>query len=340
MQKIERKCEDMGIILAVETSCDETSVAVLQGENQLLSLVTNTQIEYFSKLGGVVPEMASRMHVDNILPVYDAALSEAKITIEEVDAIAVTKGPGLVGALLIGVNFAKILSLIHNKPLIGVNHLHGHIHALDLEHKVEYPHLSLIVSGGHTELIYMKKYGEYEKIGATLDDAAGESFDKVARILGVGYPGGPVIDKLAKTGIDKYDLPYPKNDDSFDFSFSGLKSACFNMANTMKMKDEEININDFACSFQNRVVSTLIHKLKIAEEKYQPKQLSIVGGVSANSQLSTEARESFINIIIPNVKYSTDNAAMIASAGRVDYVKGNFQQLSEMNASPNLGIDN
>lgn len=326
------------IILAVETSCDETSIAIIDGENKLHSLVTNTQMEVFAEIGGVVPEMASRMHVDNILPIYEEALQNAEMTMADIDCIAVTNGPGLVGALLIGVNFAKTLALVHNKPIIGVNHLHGHIHALDLEHEVKYPHLSLIVSGGHTELIYMPKRGEYQKVGQTLDDAAGESYDKVARILGVGYPGGPVIDKLAQSGTDTYDLPMPKNDGSLDFSFSGLKSASFNAANIAKMKGEQINHQNFACSFQNRVVSTLVNKLKLAKAKYNPVQVSIVGGVSANSQLKIDARAELGEVIIPSLTYSTDNAAMIASSALVSYQLEQFADPISINADPSLHI--
>ncbi len=326
------------IILAIETSCDETSIAIIDGNNKLHSLVTNTQMEVFAQIGGVVPEMASRMHVDNILPIYDQALAEAKMSIDDIDCIAVTSGPGLVGALLIGVNFAKTLALVHEKPLIGVNHLHGHIHALDLEHEVKYPHMSLIVSGGHTELIYMSERGQYQKVGQTLDDAAGESYDKVARILGVGYPGGPVIDKLAKGGKDAYDLPMPKNDGSLDFSFSGLKSASFNFANIAKMKGEIINHNDFACSFQKRVVNTLINKLELATEQYEPLQVSIVGGVSANSELSKLAKERFDDVIIPSITYSTDNAAMIASCALVYYEQGKFASNIKLNADPSMSI--
>lgn len=326
------------IILAVETSCDETSIAIIDGSNKLHSLVTNTQMEVFAEIGGVVPEMASRMHVDNILPIYNQALKEANMTIDDIDCIAVTNGPGLVGALLIGVNFAKTLAMVHNKPIIGVNHLHGHIHALDLEHEVKYPHLSLIVSGGHTELIYMPKRGEYQKIGQTLDDAAGESYDKVARILGVGYPGGPVIDKLAQTGTDRYDLPLPKNDGSLDFSFSGLKSASFNSANIAKMKGQEINNADFACSFQTRVVTTLVNKLELAKEQYNPVQLSIVGGVSANSELKKQAKLRLGDVIIPSLTYSTDNAAMIASSALVNYELNNFADVISINANPSMHI--
>ncbi len=326
------------IILAIETSCDETSIAIIDGENKLHSLVTNTQMEVFAEIGGVVPEMASRMHVDNILPIYHQALKEAKMTIDDIDCLAVTNGPGLVGALLIGVNFAKTLALVHNKPIIGVNHLHGHIHALDLENEVKYPHLSLIVSGGHTELIYMESRGSYQKVGQTLDDAAGESYDKVARILGVGYPGGPVIDKLAQTGNDVYDLPMPKNDGSLDFSFSGLKSASFNAANIAKMKGQEINHNDFACSFQKRVVTTLVNKLEQAKELYNPVQVSIVGGVSANSELKKLSRERLGEVIIPSITYSTDNAAMIASSALVNYELGLFADPLMINADPSMHI--
>lgn len=326
------------IILAIETSCDETSIAIIDGDNKLHSLVTNTQMEVFAEIGGVVPEMASRMHVDNILPIYEEALVKANMTIDDVDYLAVTSGPGLVGALLIGVNFAKTLSLVHDIPLISVNHLHGHIHALDLENEVKYPHLSLIVSGGHTELIYMPERGEYQKVGQTLDDAAGESYDKVARILGVGYPGGPVIDRLAKDGNNTYDLPMPKNDGSLDFSFSGLKSASFNTANIAKMKNQEINHNDFACSFQTRVVDTLVNKLQLAKDRYNPVQISIVGGVSANSSLKAEAREKLGEVIIPSLTYSTDNAAMIASAALVSYEKQILASNVSLNANPSMHI--
>lgn len=326
------------VILAIESSCDETSIAIIDGNNKLLSLVTNTQMEVFAEIGGVVPEMASRMHVDNILPIYIEALAKAKMTIDDIDCIGVTNGPGLVGALLIGVNFAKTLALVHHKPLIAVNHLHGHIHALDLEHEVIYPHLSLIVSGGHTELIYMPKRGVYTKIGQTLDDAAGESYDKVARILGVGYPGGPIIDKLAQSGNDEYQLPMPKNDGSLDFSFSGLKSASFNAANIAKMKGIAIDPNNFACSFQNRVVKTLVNKLELACNQYQPSQISIVGGVSANSQLKNEAKSRLGDVIIPSLTYSTDNAAMIASAALVSYELGQFADPIMVNANPSLHI--
>lgn len=325
-------------ILAIETSCDETSIAIVDQDINVISHVTNTQIEFFKEIGGVVPEMASRMHVDNILYVYDQCLNEAEMTIDEIDAIAVTVGPGLNGSLLIGVNFAKTLSLLHHKKLIGVNHLHGHIHALDIEHDVTYPHMSLIVSGGHTELIYMQTASSYQKIGGTHDDAAGECFDKIARILNVGYPGGPVIDKMAKKGKNTYDLPFPMNDKSLDFSFSGIKTAAYNINNQLLMKNEVLRKNDFACSFQSKVVEILLTKLKAATELYDVKSISIVGGVSANSELKAKAFELFPQLMIPNIKYCTDNGAMIGAAAWIKYNNNEFLDPFSVDANPNLKV--
>lgn len=326
------------VILAVETSCDETSIAVVKNKREVLSLVTNTQIETFEKVGGVIPELSSRMHVDNIFYVYKQALNEADVTIFDIDAIAITSGPGLVGSLLVGVNFVKTLSLIYDIKVIEVNHLIGHINAININNIITYPHLSLIVSGGHTELIYMNKEFEYIKVGKTLDDAAGECFDKVARILNLGYPGGPKIDKYAQFGNDKYDLPYPKNDKTLDFSFSGLKSACYNLSNQLKMKGIEIDKADFACSFQIRVIETLINKVKIAQQQYQVNSVSVVGGVSSNSFLRKRMEKEFSNIIIPNSIYSTDNAAMIGVAAFEQYERNNFIDVQRLNAIPNAEI--
>ncbi len=326
------------IILAIETSCDETSIAIVKNKSQILSHVINSQAEVFKEIGGVVPEMASRMHVDNLFYVYDQALKEAKITIDEVDAIACTYGPGLVGALLTGVNFANSLAQLLDKPLIAVNHMQGHIQALSIENEIVYPAMSLIVSGGHTEIVHMPEPYKYEIIGQTLDDAAGESYDKVARLLKLGYPGGPVIDKLAKMGEDTYDLPIPKNDSSYDFSFSGLKSASFNLVNQQNMKGIEMRDADFACSFQNRVVGILVKKLARAVEEYQPKTVGIVGGVSANSELKKQAKEQIEGVIIPSMLYSTDNAAMIAFAAFDELELGNF--VSEVvNAKPSITVE-
>lgn len=326
------------IILAIETSCDETSIAIVKNKKEILAHVINSQADKFKEIGGVVPEMASRMHVDNIFPVYIQALKEANITIDEIDAIAVTYGPGLVGALLCGVNFANSLSMLTNKPLIAVNHMQGHIQALNINDEIVYPALALIVSGGHTELVYMPKAKEYQIIGQTLDDAAGESYDKVARILKLGYPGGPLIDQLAKTGIDNYDLPYPKNDESYDFSFSGLKSACFNLVNQQQMKNIEIRKADFACSFQNRVVEVLLNKLSRANDELNPATVGIVGGVSANSELKKRAKAMLPEIKIPQLIYSTDNAAMIAMAAFDELEDGNFVD-SVANAKPTISVE-
>lgn len=325
-------------IMSIETSCDETSIAIINEKKEILSLVTNTQVEFFEKIGGVVPELASRMHVDNIFYVYKEALTKACLTIDDIDYIAVTNGPGLIGALLVGVNFAKSLSKIHNIPIISVNHLIGHICAIDAEYERNYPHLSLIVSGGHTELIYSKERKEYKKIGQTLDDAAGESFDKVARILNLGYPGGPKIDKIAKNGVDTYDLPMPKNDNTLDFSFSGLKSACFNLNNQLNMKNIKVNEENFACSFQNRVNDTLINKIKIAMNQYEVKDLSVVGGVSANSDLRAKLINEFSNVKIPNIQYSTDNAVMIAFAA-LENIDEATLNINELNADTSLEIE-
>ncbi len=326
------------IILAIETSCDETSIAIVRNKKEILSHVINSQAEVFKEIGGVVPEMASRMHVDNLFYVYKQALKEANITIDEVDAIACTYGPGLVGALLTGVNFANSLAQALNKPLIAVNHMQGHIQALSIENKIEYPALSLIVSGGHTELVYMPEQYKYEIIGQTLDDAAGESYDKVARLLKLGYPGGPVIDKLAQIGEDTYELPTPKNDTSYDFSFSGLKSASFNLVNQQNMKGIEMRDADFACSFQNRVVGILVKKLARAVDEYKPKTVGIVGGVSANSELKKQAKEAIEGVIIPSILYSTDNAAMIAFAAFDELELGNFVQ-GVINAKPSITVE-
>ncbi len=320
-------------ILAIESSCDETSIAIVKNGKEVISQITNTQIEYFKEIGGVVPEMASRMHADNIFYVYEEVLKKSKMTIGDIDAIAVTQGPGLIGSLIVGVNFAKTLAMLHDKPLIGVNHLKAHIYAVNLENEMKFPHLSLIISGGHTELIYLEENMSFKKIGQTLDDAVGESYDKVARLLSLGYPGGPKIDKLANIGEATYDLPMPKNDNTLDFSFSGLKSACFNMVNTNKMKGIEINKENFATSFQNVVVNTLLNKFKLAYDMYDIEQCSIVGGVSANSKIREEFNKKYNNLIIPSMNYTTDNAAMIGSIAYHMYLNNEFSDILTFDAN-------
>lgn len=326
------------IILSIETSCDETAIAIVENGKKIHAHIINSQADKFKELGGVVPEMASRMHVDNIFYVYQAALKEANMTIDDIDAIAVTYGPGLVGALLIGVNFANSLVKLTGKPLIAVNHMQGHMSAAGIENDLEYPLLSLVVSGGHTELVYSKEVGHYQILGQTLDDAAGESYDKVARLLKLGYPGGPVIDKLAAKGKPGYQLPLPKDDKSLDFSFSGIKSAAFNIVNQANMKNQEIIPEDFACSFQNRVVEILIKKLKMAQEQVNAKSITIVGGVSANSQLKEEAKKVFPELVVPSMIYSTDNAAMIAMRAYEQYIAGDFVT-NTLNAKPNITVE-
>jgi len=252
------------MILAIETSCDETSMAIINEDKKIISHIIYSQADIFKELGGVVPEMASRLHEEKIFSVYHQTLEQANITIKDIKAIAVTYGPGLVGSLLNGVNFANSLSLIHNLPIIKVDHMEAHIMAIAIENKITFPHLSLIVSGGHTQLVLVDEELNFEVLGQTLDDAVGESYDKVSRLLELGYPGGPVIDKLASQGKVTYKLPIPMDNEEADFSFSGLKSASFNLVNQAKMKNEEINKEDFAASFQEVAITSLINKLKLA----------------------------------------------------------------------------
>lgn len=305
------------IILAIETSCDETAVAILKNESEILANVVSSQIKQHQENGGVMPELASRLHIKNITFVIDQALEQASIKMSEVDYIAFTKGPGLAGCLHVGSQAAKTLALIYKKPLIAVNHIAAHIYANHLYQKLEFPLLSLVVSGGHSEFIYMKDHLHFEKVGQTLDDAVGECYDKVARLLGLGYPGGPVIDKQAKLGIDSYDLPLPLNDGSLNFSFSGLKSAVLNLVNTEKMKKNEIRVADLCCSFQNRVVEIIRIKTLQALKLYPTTLFVIAGGVAANSQLremvaNLQNDKYVANVICPPLWCCTDNAIMVA----------------------------
>ena len=247
-------------ILAIESSCDETSVSIIKDGKEEISTVILSQMDTHANYGGVVPEIASRMHVENITLVIDEALKKANMKMNDIDAIAVTYGPGLIGSLLVGLMAAKTLAFIYNKPLIPVHHIAGHIYANNLVKRLEFPLIALVVSGGHTELIYMKEDYSFEKLGSTLDDAVGEAYDKVARVIGVPYPGGPLVDKLAFEGEDTYDLPLPLNDDSYNFSFSGIKSAVINLAHNEKQRGNEIIKENMASSFQNRVVEILVKK--------------------------------------------------------------------------------
>ena len=306
-------------ILAIESSCDETSAAIIKNGTEEIATVVLSQMDTHASFGGVVPEIASRMHVESITMVFEELFNKAQMKLEQIDAIAVTYGPGLIGSLLIGLQAAKTLALVTGKPLIPVHHIAGHIYANNLVKRLEFPLIALVVSGGHTELIYMKEDYSFEKIGGTLDDAVGEAYDKVARVIGIPYPGGPNVDKLAHIGNDSYNLPLPLDDDSFDFSFSGLKSAVINVKHNLDQKRIDIVPEDLATSFQNRVVEILTKKTMRALKKYNVHRLIIAGGVAANKGLREKfeqlSKNEHFELIVPEIKYCTDNAAMIGSAG-------------------------
>ncbi|KYG30692.1 tRNA (adenosine(37)-N6)-threonylcarbamoyltransferase complex transferase subunit TsaD [Priestia endophytica] len=330
------------LILAIETSCDETAVAIIQDGKEIIANVVASQIESHKRFGGVVPEVASRHHVEQMTIVIEEALQQAKLTMEDIDAVAVTEGPGLVGALLIGVNAAKALAFAHNKPLIGVHHIAGHIYANRLVKEMQFPLLALVVSGGHTELVYMEDHITFEVIGETRDDAVGEAYDKVARTIGLPYPGGPHIDRLAHEGEPTLDLPRAwLEKDSFDFSFSGLKSAVINTLHNAKQRGEEIKPEDLAASFQESVIEVLVGKTLKAAEKYNVKQVLLAGGVAANRGLREELQKTFepfdkqLELIIPPLPLCTDNAAMIGAAASELYKSGKRAAM-DLNANPGL----
>ena len=332
------------ITLSIESSCDETAVAVLKNGREVLANIVSTQIELHKKFGGVVPEVASRKHIENIDAVYQEALDTAGIKAEDIDHIAVTYGPGLVGALLVGLSYAKALAFTLGVPLVGVNHMQGHINANYIQHKdLKPPFITLVVSGGHTHLVEVKDYQNYEILGRTRDDASGEAFDKISRAMGLGYPGGPIIDKLAKQG-NKHAIEFPRAylDDSYDFSFSGLKSAVLNYLNAQKMKIQEIVVEDVAASFQEAVVEVLSTKAVNAAEEKGYKTIALSGGVAANSALREKitqmANEKGIEIKFPGLDLCTDNAAMIGCAGYHNFINGKIDDMS-LNAVPNLKID-
>ena len=313
-------------ILGIETSCDETSVSIVKKGVSEIATVVLSQMDTHAKFGGVVPEIASRMHIESITIVLEECLKKAGMTMEEIDAIAVTYAPGLIGCLLVGVTLTSTLSYIYNKPLVPVHHIIGHIYANNLKKRLDFPLISLVVSGGHTELVYMDKDYSFKKIGGTLDDAVGEAYDKVARVIHVPYPGGPEVDRLAHAGKDTYELPLPLDDDTYNFSFSGLKSAVINLVHNEQQRENVIRKEDLACSFQSRVVEILTKKTMKALEEYNVNNLIVAGGVSANSglreKLTKECEKNNINISVPEIKYCTDNAAMIASAGYYAYKLG------------------
>ncbi|MBE6130554.1 MAG: tRNA (adenosine(37)-N6)-threonylcarbamoyltransferase complex transferase subunit TsaD [Erysipelotrichaceae bacterium] len=316
------------IILSIESSCDETAMAIVEDGRKILSNTVYTQISIHTMYGGVVPEVASREHIKKITYVLDDALKQANLTLDDIDAVAVTKEPGLIGSLMVGVNTAKTISLCFNKPLIYVNHIHGHIYANYLEEDFSFPLLALVVSGGHTELVLMKDHMDFEILGETLDDAVGEAYDKVARVVNVGYPGGPIIDKMASLGTPTYPLPHIKlSKDSLDFSFSGLKSAVINLCHNANQRGETIDANNLAASFQNAVIDVLVSKTSKAATMYNVNQVIIAGGVAANKGLRSAMQEEMdkigIKLTVPEFKYCTDNAAMIAAAAYNQYIKEN-----------------
>ncbi|HIQ90563.1 MAG TPA: tRNA (adenosine(37)-N6)-threonylcarbamoyltransferase complex transferase subunit TsaD [Candidatus Coprosoma intestinipullorum] len=325
-------------ILAIESSCDETSASIIKNGREEISTVVLSQMDTHANFGGVVPEIASRMHIENITMVLEECLDKSGLTMDDIDAIAVTYAPGLIGSLLVGLMAAKTLAFVYDKPLIPVHHIAGHIYANNLVKPLEFPLISLVVSGGHTELVYMKENYSFEKLGGTLDDAVGEAYDKVARVIGLPYPGGPRVDKLAAEGQDVYDLPVPLNDDSYDFSFSGLKSAVVNLVHNEKQRGNEVIPENVASSFQNRVTEILVKKTMKALKEYDVHNLIVAGGVAANkglrAKLISECEKCGVDLTLPEIKYCTDNAAMIGAAGYYAYQKGRRASF-DLNAKAN-----
>ena len=325
------------LTLGIESSCDETSVAVVKNGREILSNIIDTQIPIHEKYGGVVPEIASRNHIEAISRVTKLALKEANVTFEDIDAVTPTYGPGLVGALLVGLSYGKALSFAINKPLVGVNHIQGHIAANYITHKeLKPPFLCVMMSGGNTQLVHVKNYTEFKVLGKTRDDAIGEAFDKVARVVGLGYPGGPKVDKLAKEGNPEA-ITLPKTHfDNLDFSFSGIKTAVINLHH----KTPDINKADLCASFEKTVTEILIENTKKALKQINVKTVALAGGVSANSYIRNEflkLKENGIEVYMPDLKLCTDNAAMIASAGYYNFIDGKRDEL-DLNAVPNLKL--
>ncbi|WP_320186923.1 tRNA (adenosine(37)-N6)-threonylcarbamoyltransferase complex transferase subunit TsaD [Macrococcoides caseolyticum] len=327
-------------ILAIETSCDETAASVVRNGYEVLSNIVNSQIESHKRFGGVVPEVASRHHVENITMVIEEALVEAHMTWEDIDAVAVTEGPGLIGALLVGINAAKALALAHSKPLIPVHHIAGHVYANHIEERLTFPMLSLVISGGHTELVLMKDHMAFEVLGETRDDAVGEAYDKVARTIDLPYPGGPHVDRLAASGEDVLEFPRPIMDD-YDFSFSGLKSAVINKLHNLNQKGISYNKEDVAASFQASVIDVLTTQTFKALEDYDIKQLLICGGVAANrgirARMEKMCDSNDVKLLIPPLNLCTDNAAMIGAAAYYQYIAGKFGTM-DLNGRSNIDL--
>lgn len=331
------------LILGIESSCDDTSISIVEDGKKILSNLISSQIDLHSKFGGIVPELASRQHILNINPLIEEALNQAKIDFKDIDAFAVTKGPGLQGSLLVGITTAKTLSFLLNKPLIGVNHLEGHIYSNFLAFPdLNFPLLVLLVSGGHTELIKVTQHRKYEVIGQTLDDAMGEAFDKVARLLELPYPGGPQIDKIAKLG-NKKSFNFPRAiPDGFDFSFSGIKTSVLYTIQNLKKENKELNIYDLAASFQHTVVDDVVRKTIKASEVYNINQISLAGGVAANSYLrdilQKELKSLNKKLFLPPLELCTDNAAMIATAAYFQWKENPISNIDDLTVEPRLKL--
>ncbi len=329
-------------ILAIESSCDETSVSIIRNGHDDIATIINSQIDVHTKYGGVVPEVASRLHLENITMVIEECLEKANMKLEDMDAFACTYAPGLLGSLLVGVEATKTLAFIYKKPFIAVNHMMGHICANMIGNNLKYPLLSLIVSGGHTDLILMESESKFKYLGQTLDDAIGEAYDKVARILSLPYPGGPNVEKYAMEGKPTYPMPKILNDDTFNFSFSGIKSHVNNVAHNAEQRKEEINKYDLACSFQNCVTEHLVDKTKKALIKYNLKTLLMSGGVASNSYIRNSLKEMCdsigVEMHVPDKIYCTDNAAMIGAAAFILYKNKKFSDFS-VNAKSNVQLE-
>lgn len=332
----------MTLLLAIETSCDETACAVVRDGKEIFSNVVSSQINVHTLYGGVVPEVASRIHVENISAVIGEAVKKSGVSMAEIDAIAYTQGPGLIGSLHVGVQAAKTLAFAFHKPLLPINHMTGHIYAnrFAVDHDLKFPLLALVISGGHSQLVWMKDDYSFEVIGTTHDDAIGEAFDKVSRVLGTGYPGGPIIDKMAKEGKPHYELPTPKVDGKYDFSFSGLKTAVSQLIQREEKKGNVIDKNDIAYAFQETALSSMVKKTLKACEELHPAMLVTAGGVAANSRLRVMLAEGMkqypeTELVQPPIKYCTDNAAMIGASGYVAY---KHQLFGDFDASADPGL--
>lgn len=327
-------------ILSIESSCDETSIAIVKNGDTVIGMEVFTQIDTHKQYGGVVPEIASRMHTECITLVLDSLLNKTGFDLNDIDAVAVTYAPGLLGGLLVGIEFAKTIALVYNKPLIKVNHMVGHIYANNLDGKLEFPLLAMVVSGGHTELVEMNGDYDFKLLGATLDDAIGEAYDKVARVIGLPYPGGPNVERMAAQGIPNYDLGKPVNDDTFNFSYSGLKSSVINLTHKLKQRGETINLEDLASSFQVTAVDEVCRKIEKALSEKAYKMVILAGGVSANKYLRSEvekvASKHNTMLSVPSFKYCTDNAAMIGAAAYPLYINHKNFASFDLNAVSHL----